>query len=479
MNHFKTERKAIYDTAKFFTECGWIFREQPIVDLGVDAYIETPLDENGQINFFALQIKGGESNFQRKKKHLTFYFSERHYHYWNAINQNHPLFIILQDNSTEIIYWQEYNQNLISRTPKNWKLDIPNDNILNEDSKLKIIDILFNRQHHKIPEILYSSTIQKNKDELIIYFTNCHKTKNSLHINLEYKKDIITIDLFYKVKKKEWDNDNSFLTWENQYYYSLIDFKKYIQQLFDTKNKSKLSFKKLSTDIDVIINGNIDNVQSFIFNRNNKDNDIPKYSDFLKAFELHSNLKRRQYEARPLDSLIHFKTKKETFEVSTYQSLTQQLKSYIENYSYDEIYTETNKHIWGEIYIDAGIQKSKFIPVMQNELERYWRTLYKRIKEEIGLTKHLDESREESWRMFKSFIDLYDNTGNIIELAYDFDDMVLYPIAVISMMTIFNADVCYGEYCEWEFDSGDEWESICFNDKSCDEPIFHIRTYEF
>lgn len=56
--------------------------------------------------------------------------------------------------------------------------------------------------------------------------------------------------------------------------------------------------------------------------------------------------------------------------------------------------------------------------------------------------------------------------------------MVFYPIAVISMMQIFNTDVCYGEYCELEFDAGKEWESICLDDESWDAPIFHIRPYE-
>jgi hypothetical protein len=223
---------------------------------------------------------------------------------------------------------------------------------------------------------------------------------------------------------------------------------------------SRLSFKKLGAEVKSIINGNIENVQEFIFDHNNRDNDVPKYSDFLKAFELHSKLGRQQYEAQALDYIIHIKTKKGNFEISCYQSLTEYLKSYIEKYSYTEIYTETNEQIWSEIYIDAGIEKSRFIPIMQKELERYWRTLYESIKEEIGRTKHLDESKEESWRKFKTFIDLYDDSGNIIELAYDFDDMVLYPIAVISMMKIFNADVCYGEYCELEFDAGKEWESI-------------------
>jgi hypothetical protein len=164
LNHFRTERKAVYDTAKFFTEYGWIFREQSILDLGVDAIIETPIDENGKIKIFGLQIKGGKSNFQRKKNFLTFYFSDRHYHYWNAITENHPLLIILQDNNSDKIYWQEYNHNFITKTSKNWKLDIPLKNILNEGSKEIILDTLFKFQYTEIPVSTNSPCIQKKND---------------------------------------------------------------------------------------------------------------------------------------------------------------------------------------------------------------------------------------------------------------------------------------------------------------------------
>ncbi|MES2478482.1 MAG: DUF4365 domain-containing protein [Bacteroidota bacterium] len=478
MNHFRTERKAVYAAAKYFTECGWIFREQTVVDLGVDALVETPIDENGKINIFALQIKGGESNFQRKKNFLTFYFSERHYHYWNAISENHPLLIILQDNNSNKIYWQEYNHNFISKTSKNWKLDVPLKNILNEDSKEIILEKLIEFQYTKPTISAIPPFVQKKNDELTIYYSKSHEKKDTIIINIEYGKNTVTLDLSYKPKRKEWDREKSFLSWESQYHYSLIDFKRYIHLLFDTMNKNVLSFNKLVSEIKSIINNNIENVQEFIFNYNNRENDVPQYSDFLKAFELRSKLTRKQYEAQALDYIINIKTRKGNFEISSYQSLTEYLKNYIDDYSYSEIYTQTDKHIWSEIYIDAGIEKSKFIPVMQNELERYWRTLYKRIKDEIGRTEHLDKSKDESWRMFKTFIDLYNDSESIIELAYDFDEMVLYPIAVISMMQIFNADVCYGEYCELEFNTGKEWKSICIDDESWDAPFFYIRPYE-
>lgn len=328
MNHFRTERKAVYDTAKYFTECGWIFREQTVVDLGVDALVETPIDENGRINIFALQIKGGESNFQRKENFLTFYFSERHYLYWNAIIENHPLLIILQDNNSNRIYWQEYSHSFISKTSKNWKLDIPIKNILNEESKEIILETLFKFQYTKLPTTTISQFVQKKYDELIIYYSKSKGTKSTININLIYKKNTVTLDLFYKPKIKEWDREKSFLNWESQYHYSLISFKKYIHFLFDTMNKNSLSFNRLVSEIKSIINNNIENIQEFIFNYNNRENDVPKYSDFLKVFELHSNLTRKQYEAQILDFIIHIKTRKGDFEISSYQSLTQYLKTY-------------------------------------------------------------------------------------------------------------------------------------------------------
>lgn len=476
MNHFRTERKAIYDTAKFFTEFGWIFREQPVVDLGVDALVETPVDENGKVNIFGLQIKGGESNFQRKRNFLTFYFSERHYHYWNAIIENYPLLIILQESSSDKIYWQEYNNKFITKTTKNWKLDIPLENILNEESKGIIANTLFNFQNNERLNITNLPSLKKSHDELTINYNKSHERADSIHINICYGKNTIELNLFYKPKKNEWDEEESFLNWESQYYYSLLEFKRYIHSRFEKMNKSARSFDKLVTEVKSIVNNNIENVQEFIFDYRNSGNDVPNYSAFLKAFELHSNLSRKQYEAQALDHIIYIKTKEGAFEISCYQSLTEYLKYYIENNSYNEIYTETDEYIWSEIYVDAGIKKSKFIPVMQNELEEYWRSLYKRIKEEIGRTNHLDESKDKSWRMFKTFINLYDESESIIELAYDFDEMVLYPIAVISMMKIFNAHVCYLEYCELEFDAGKEWESISLDDEDCNAPIFHIRS---
>ncbi len=88
---------------------------------------------------------------------------------------------------------------------------------------------------------------------------------------------------------------------------------------------------------------------------------MPPYDEFIKAFEKFSGLNKDQYKAQPLDELIHFHTAEDVFEMDTYPGLHARLKGYVENESYDEIYTQTESWIWRKIYIDAGIEQHKFM----------------------------------------------------------------------------------------------------------------------
>ncbi len=64
-------------------ELGWIFREQPIVDVGVDAIIEQCEDGNPTGRFIAVQIKSGAGNFyiSKNKNRITYDASHIHYNY--------------------------------------------------------------------------------------------------------------------------------------------------------------------------------------------------------------------------------------------------------------------------------------------------------------------------------------------------------------------------------------------------------------
>lgn len=90
--------------------------------------------------------------------------------------------------------------------------------------------------------------------------------------------------------------------------------------------------------------------------------------------------------------------------------------------------------------------------------------------------------KERSWREMQVFMECYSDAGDIIKLAWEIDNMCIYPITVISMLEIFNANVCYEEYCEYEFEQSNTWESIALgnqDDENWDGPIFFIKSYEF
>ncbi|MCV9927235.1 DUF4365 domain-containing protein [Flavobacterium sp. LS1R49] len=78
-----TERIGVNATERIITKnIGWIFREQPIADVGLDAIIEQV--ENGEPTgkFIAIQIKSGVGNFYKTEKLLTYYVTNVHYNYW-------------------------------------------------------------------------------------------------------------------------------------------------------------------------------------------------------------------------------------------------------------------------------------------------------------------------------------------------------------------------------------------------------------
>ena len=61
------ERIGVYHCGKIAEQNGWMFREQPIDDVGIDAHMELtePTGESKQL--LALQIKSGASWFKEEK----------------------------------------------------------------------------------------------------------------------------------------------------------------------------------------------------------------------------------------------------------------------------------------------------------------------------------------------------------------------------------------------------------------------------
>jgi predicted nuclease of restriction endonuclease-like (RecB) superfamily len=301
---------------------------------------------------------------------------------------------------------------------------------------------------------------------------------NKLHIAIKERKSKVSVNLGYV--PVDWDEKKQRLGWEDPHHFALDDFERYLSAVYLDSKLEKVSekFNELKERIkEMLMADGITEIARRVFNWSNKEDGVPTYDDFVTAFEQYTKLSRQEYQVETVGTIILFKTEGKVYEMDSYEGKTAVLKSFIENKSYDEIYTETHASIWNEIYIDAGIEKEKFIPGLINEWDIYWENKYEEIKKLVGKTAHLDKIKERSWRSLEVFIQMYNEAGNIITLACDLDDSVLYPLTVITMMDIFNPQACYEEYCELEFFNSDEWESISLDETDVDGTILFIRPY--
>ena len=64
-NH--TERKGVHHCGEIAEEYQWMFREQPVNDIGIDAHMEFTDPSGAAKQLLALQIKTGSSYFKEEK----------------------------------------------------------------------------------------------------------------------------------------------------------------------------------------------------------------------------------------------------------------------------------------------------------------------------------------------------------------------------------------------------------------------------
>jgi hypothetical protein len=103
---------------------GWIFREQPSQDKGVDAQIEEVLGGCATGRLIGLQIKSGSSWFKRKTRSGYIYTGDlEHLTYWQA--HSLPILVVLFDPKASEAYWQLVSDDFVTLTPGGWKIVVP------------------------------------------------------------------------------------------------------------------------------------------------------------------------------------------------------------------------------------------------------------------------------------------------------------------------------------------------------------------
>lgn len=141
MRYDKTERLGVIATDSIITnDIGWIFREQPIIDVGLDAIIEEVINDEPTGKFLAVQIKSGQGNFYASEKCLSHYVSNIHYDYW--LNLSIPIILVAHLPNQKETYWQLISEENFKKTKKQWKIEIPYSQKLDEKSKNTLANLL-------------------------------------------------------------------------------------------------------------------------------------------------------------------------------------------------------------------------------------------------------------------------------------------------------------------------------------------------
>ncbi len=136
-----TERIGIALTAQAFTKLGFAFREQPTMDVGIDAHAELLHDHYATGRVLALQIKAGPSFLKENTdNYYIFRADSSHVDYW--CNHALPVLICLCNVDTQQVYWQRVSHDTTISTGKQYKIKVPQIQRVDTDSKHALQDIL-------------------------------------------------------------------------------------------------------------------------------------------------------------------------------------------------------------------------------------------------------------------------------------------------------------------------------------------------
>ena len=147
-----TERTGVHHCGEIAERNKWMFREQPIDDIGIDAHMEKTEPTGEPKQLIALQIKSGASWFEEKKDGCVIFrnINERQYNYWTM--NSLPCIIVLYNPDDDMCIWEKLTAETIERTRdgkgKGFFVRIPLDKVfLNETSNKQLLSFSNLPQH--------------------------------------------------------------------------------------------------------------------------------------------------------------------------------------------------------------------------------------------------------------------------------------------------------------------------------------------
>ncbi|WP_294496087.1 DUF4365 domain-containing protein [uncultured Ruminobacter sp.] len=111
----------------------WIFREQPIGDIGIDAHMEFNDTDGETQRLLAIQIKSGESFFREKKDGNIIFrgIDDRQYNYWTTYPL--PCIIVLYNPNDNTCIWQKLTNETIVKTNNGYRIAVPEKQVFLDD----------------------------------------------------------------------------------------------------------------------------------------------------------------------------------------------------------------------------------------------------------------------------------------------------------------------------------------------------------
>lgn len=124
----------------FRKEIGWIFRNQPTDDFGIDAHAEVVHDDglvSGRL--IGMQIKAGNSSFDEPTEGgWVFRSDSKHLSYW--LGHALPVIVVLVDDELNA-YWQAVRTDTVRETKKGFALTVPRSQSLGASAKDALLEV--------------------------------------------------------------------------------------------------------------------------------------------------------------------------------------------------------------------------------------------------------------------------------------------------------------------------------------------------
>lgn len=155
------ERTGVHHCGEIAERNNWMFREQPIDDVGIDAHMEFIESTGKPKQLLALQIKTGASWFKEKKDDCIIFrnINERQYNYWTM--NSLPCIVVLYNPDDDMCIWEKLTPETIKKTKegngKGFFVKVPLGQVfLNDLSNEKLLSFTNLPQHITNYNILLS-----------------------------------------------------------------------------------------------------------------------------------------------------------------------------------------------------------------------------------------------------------------------------------------------------------------------------------